>query len=145
MVDVKRILCPTDFSEFSVWALELAMRLARWYQSEITVMHVVPRVLMHPEYFPYMQEPVLPSPDVRKQAQDELDRFTSEARKAGIPTVARLEEGDSVEEILEYAAELPADLIVMGTRGQGRFKGLLMGSQSQKVVSHANCPVMLVR
>lgn len=144
MVDVKKILCPTDFSEFSVWALELALRLAKWYQSEITVMHVVPRVLMHPEYFPYMQEPVLPSPDVRKQAQEELDRFVEKARKADIPTMARLEEGDSVEEILTYASELPADLVVMGTHGRRGFERLVLGSVTVKVMRKGVCPLLTV-
>jgi nucleotide-binding universal stress UspA family protein len=144
MVDVKKILCPTDFSEFSVWALEIALRLAKWYESEITVMHVVPRVLMHPEYFPYMQEPVLPSPDVRKQAQEELDRFTEKARKADIPTMARLEEGDSVEEILTCASELPADLVVMGTHGRRGFERLVLGSVTVKVMRKGVCPLLTV-
>jgi nucleotide-binding universal stress UspA family protein len=144
MVDVKKILCPTDFSEFSAWALELALRLAKWYESEITVMHVVPRVLMHPEYFPYMQEPVLPSPDVRKQAQEELDRFTEKARKADIPTTARLEEGDSVEEILACASELPADLVVMGTHGRRGFERLVLGSVTVKVMRKGVCPLLTV-
>lgn len=144
MVDVKKILCPTDFSEFSVWALELALRLAHWYQSEITVMHVVPRVLMHPEYFPYMQEPVLPSPDVRKQAREELDRFTERASAAGIPTLARLEEGDSVEEILDLAKDLPADLVVMGTHGRRGFERLVLGSVTVKVMRKGVCPLLTV-
>ncbi len=144
MVDVKKILCPTDFSEFSAWALDLALGLAHWYKSEITVMHVVPRVLMHPEYFPYMQEPVLPSPDVRKQAQEELDRFTEKAQEAGIPTLTRLEEGDSVEEILEYASELPADLVIMGTHGRRGFERLVLGSVTVKVMRKGVCPLLTV-
>ena len=86
MIEVNKILCPTDFSEFSDWALELALPMARWFKSEISVMHVVPRVLMHPEYFPYMQEPVLPSPDVRRQAQEEIDRYAERiSRKVPLP------------------------------------------------------------
>lgn len=144
MVDVSRILCPTDFSEFSNWALDLVLPVARWYQSQITILHVVPRVLMHPEYFPYMQEPVLPSPDVRKQALEELERFAKRSRDAGIPTEVRLLEGDSVEEILEQASTLPADLIVMGTHGRRGFERLVLGSVTEKVLRKASNPLLTV-
>ena len=144
MIEIKRILCPTDFSEFSEWALKLALPLARWYRSEISVMHVVPRVLMHPEYFPYMQEPVLPSPDVRKQALEELDRFVETTRGIGIATEVVLEEGDSVEEILATAERLPADLIVMGTHGRRGFERLVLGSVAEKVLRKSPCPVLTV-
>jgi nucleotide-binding universal stress UspA family protein len=144
MIEIKRILCPTDFSEFSEWALKLALPLARWYRSEISVMHVVPRVLMHPEYFPYMQEPVLPSPDVRKQALEELDRFVETTRGIGIATDVVLEEGDSVEEILATAERLPADLIVMGTHGRRGFERLVLGSVAEKVLRKSPCPVLTV-
>ena len=109
MIEVKRILCPTDFSEFSDWAIELALPMARWFKSEISVIHVVPRVLMHPEYFPYMQEPVLPSPDVRRQAQEELDRYAEKVRQTGIETEVCLEEGDSVERCISCHDPLADD------------------------------------
>jgi len=54
-------------------------------------------------------------------------------------------EGPPAEAILNVAETREIDLIVMGTRGLGRFTGMLLGSQSQKVVSHASCPVTLVR
>ncbi len=127
MVEIRSILCPTDFSEFSDWAVGLAVPLARWYQAAITVMHVVPRVLMHPEYFPYMQEPVLPASNVREQALEELGRFAHKARASGVSAEVRLEEGDSVEEILECASRMPADLMVMGTHGRRGFERLVLG------------------
>ncbi len=144
MIEVRKILCPTDFSEFSDWALELALPMARWFKSEISVMHVVPRVLMHPEYFPYMQEPVLPSPDVRNQAQEELDRYAERVRETGIETQVCLEEGDSVEELLVKAEQWPADLIVMGTHGRRGFERLVLGSVTEKVLRKAPCPVLTV-
>jgi nucleotide-binding universal stress UspA family protein len=54
-------------------------------------------------------------------------------------------EGPPAEAILSVAEVNASDLIIMGTRGLGRLAGLLLGSQSQKVVSHAQCPVLLVR
>lgn len=54
-------------------------------------------------------------------------------------------EGPAAEAILQVAETHRSDLIVMGSRGLGRFTGLLLGSQSQKVVQHASCPVLIVR
>jgi len=54
-------------------------------------------------------------------------------------------EGSPAEAIMDVANTREVDLIVMGSRGFGRLKGLLVGSQSQKVVQHAPCPVLIVR
>ena len=54
-------------------------------------------------------------------------------------------EGDPAETILEVARTRDSDLIVMGARGMGRLQGLLLGSTSQKVLSLAPCPVLIVR
>jgi len=64
-----------------------------------------------------------------------------------IPGILRQEvlEGPPAEAILTVAETRKVDLIVMGTRGLGRLAGLLIGSVSQRVVSQAGCPVLLVR
>jgi len=54
-------------------------------------------------------------------------------------------EGPAAEAILHVAATRHSDVIVMGSRGLGRLEGALLGSNSQKVVSHAACPVLIVR
>ena len=54
-------------------------------------------------------------------------------------------EGDPAETILKVAKTRDIDLIVMGARGMGRLHGLLLGSTSQKVLSLAPCPVLIVR
>lgn len=58
---------------------------------------------------------------------------------------SQMVEGSIAEAILDVAAERKCDLIVMGSRGFGRLEGALLGSNSQKVVSHAPCPVLIVR
>ncbi|MBT3714498.1 MAG: universal stress protein, partial [Anaerolineae bacterium] len=54
-------------------------------------------------------------------------------------------EGSAAEVVLNVANVRHIDLIVMGSRGHGKLRGLLLGSQSQKVLQHAPCPVMIVR
>ncbi len=64
-----------------------------------------------------------------------------------IPGEIRMEmlEGSPAEEIINVANIRKSDLIIMGSRGLGKLAGLVLGSQSQKVVSHAPCPVLIVR
>jgi len=57
---------------------------------------------------------------------------------------AELREGPEAESILNFAKNSQSDIIVMGTRGMGALKGLLLGSVSRKVIHYANCPVMVV-
>ena len=54
-------------------------------------------------------------------------------------------EGSPAEAIIEVAETRQSDVIVMGSRGMGTLAGLLLGSTSQKVVSHASCPVLIAR
>jgi nucleotide-binding universal stress UspA family protein len=74
-----------------------------------------------------------------------LDRAVQRARSAGVSVVeGRIGWGDPAEVIIEAAQRLQADSIVMGRRGLGRLQGLLLGSVSQKVATHAQCVVILV-
>ena len=94
MTELKHIVCPTDFSDFSRRALDHALALARWYDADVTVLHTIPQVLMPPEFYPYLSEPVTPDPEVRERALGELGRFVHRAREEGVAVEVRLEEGD---------------------------------------------------
>lgn len=144
MIEIRKILCPTDFSDFSERALEHALVLAKWYGGEVSVLHVIPKVLMPPEAYPYLSEPLVPDPKARERALEELGRFVHRARDMGIATEVRLEEGEAVDEILTLAERLPADLVVMGTHGRRGFERLVLGSVAEKVLRKAACPVMTV-
>ncbi len=71
----------------------------------------------------------------------------SEAKNVGTNVKTELPEGVSsvVETIINHAAKEHVDLIIVGTRGLGGFKKMLIGSVSSGVISHANCPVLVVR
>ena len=68
-----------------------------------------------------------------------VDRAVDALRAAPVPP------GPPAEAILNLAEVREIDLIIMGTRGLSRLAGVLLGSESQKVISHADCPVMLAR
>ncbi|MBF7084226.1 universal stress protein [Desulfallas sp. Bu1-1] len=64
---------------------------------------------------------------------------------AGLPVEIVVRQGDVAGNIVDYARQNNCDLIVVGTRGRGNIKGMLLGSVSQKVVQQSHCPVLIVK
>ncbi|MFZ5908415.1 MAG: universal stress protein [Chloroflexota bacterium] len=138
----KNILLGVDGSEHALHAARTAGDLARAVQSETL------RIVVAYEAVPaYLGEPNLEAAISARML--EADQILKTARQAvgTIPGEIHIEvlEGPPAEAILAVAATRHNDLIVMGSRGLGRLTGLLLGSQSQKVVQHAPCPVLIVR
>lgn len=141
-VHVGRVLCPIDFSETSRHAIEQAAAIAGWYRAQLIALHVYSPV--------FAPVPMLPAPRDRV-ADYELERVHGEAkafldgsRKAGADVDLILDVGSAAAQILERAAALPADLIVMGTHGASGFEHLMLGSVTEKVLRKATCPVLTV-
>jgi nucleotide-binding universal stress UspA family protein len=141
MPSIRTILCPIDFSETARHALDQAVALARRYGSKIVALHMSPRISsISPMLVP--EVPVLPpeAPEV----EAELRIWLAPAEQAGVGTQVVAADGAPAAGILERAAALPADLIVMGTHGRTGFEHLLLGSVTEKVLRKATCPVMTV-
>ncbi len=135
-----RILFATDGSEDSELAATTAVGLAKITGSELHVLHVGAAV---PENFEATD--VEPGPTER-EARRILDEQLKKIENVG-GTVAQshLRMGGVAEEVIELAEELSTGLIVLGSRGRGRIRRLVMGSVSDSVVRHAPCPVMVTR
>ena len=146
MVEIRRILCPTDFSDISRHALEHAIVIAGWYGSQIVALHVRKPIILLNTVVPIPAIPTgsVPGDASRQRAQEQLRTWLSPATAAGLLTDVVVDEGNPVGRTLEYARSLPADLIVMGTHGQGGFERLVLGSVAEKVLRKAACPVMTV-
>jgi nucleotide-binding universal stress UspA family protein len=139
MLPIRTILHPTDFSDRSAAALQLACALARDYGARLIVLHVteLPTVA-------YGEGVVPPNPEeLRAAAQEQLDRL--QVPHGNVRAERRLEQGDAVTEILRVAQEAHADLIVLGTHGRTGLGRLLMGSVAEQVVRRAACPVLTVK
>ena len=143
MIEFKQIICPVDFSESSVRALAYAAALARWYDAQLTVLHVVPT-------FEAMQvrgdlvEPIrVVTPMPREQVLEEMSRSLNLAALSPRATPIA-ESGDPQATIIDQALSKKADLIVMGTHGRRGFKRLLLGSVTEAVLREAPCPVLTV-
>jgi nucleotide-binding universal stress UspA family protein len=95
--------------------------------------------------------PALPPPQDRvpeselKRVRGDAAAFLEDADTAGLNADVVVRVGQAARQILESAAALPADLIVMGTHGAGGFEGLVLGSVTEKVLRKATCPVLTLR
>jgi len=145
MIEIKRILCPTDLSEFSRRSFAHAVALARWYGSDVVALHVVPPFLVPTPQgaFAYPGWSAL-NPAARRELEAELERFVEPGRNAGIRVETVLHEGDPVGEILAAARTLPADLVVIGSHGRGGFERWVLGSVTEKVIRKSPSPVMVI-
>ena len=144
MKPVQRILVPTDFSDCSAAAADLAAQLARQLGAAVEVVTVVDTSPLLEAYgdVAYREERIA---DIRGQAGRKLDAFT-EAHCAGIESVrSQVRDGNTLDEILEAARETGSELIVMGTHGRTGLAHLLIGSIAEKVVRHSPLPVLTVR
>ena len=149
MIQIKRVLCPVDFSDFSRHALDHALTVARCYHSSVTALHVVhpaPVVVPVPYYFGAEIAPpmTLPPVDVARVTA-ELQRFVEIERMPGVGVETVVSEApEAYREILAQAERLHADLIVLGTHGRSGFERWFLGSVTEKVLRKAQAPVMTV-
>jgi nucleotide-binding universal stress UspA family protein len=144
MTDIKRILCPVDFSEFSRHAVDHAVALARSYGATVTALHVIPSLpMLIPTGGDGLYPPIAFTPDDLEQFRTELRSFVADG-SAAVRMDTVVEQGAPAQEILRHAAALPADVIVMGTHGRSGFERLLVGSVTERVLLKARCPVLTV-
>jgi nucleotide-binding universal stress UspA family protein len=142
-VSLNRLLVAYDFSEDSELALAWGLSLAQEYQAELHLIHVLP----------YRDDFVPPVRDWPKLPAD--PRFQKAARllQAAVPDEALLwceikqavKEGKPYREVLAYAEEQEIDLICMGVRGTGFGLRALFGSNTDRVLRQASCPVLIAR
>ena len=143
-IAIKRILAPTDFSPASKKALKYALRFARDYGSELTVLHVVEPATSSS----FEEVPEAPAFSKAKMADAEgrLRTLVKSLPSASVPGVRpAIRMGLAAHEIVEVAKELDADLIVIATRGYTGWERLVIGSTTARVARAAPCPVLVVR
>jgi nucleotide-binding universal stress UspA family protein len=140
-----KILLTTDGSEEADLAATTAADLAKSTSSELEVIHVLN---VEPWRFPPDEQGNYPQryEELREEARRLRDEQVEKIEAGGGSVAeAHLAVGRPAEEIVAYAQDQGAGLIVMGSRGQGGIRRALMGSVSDSVVRHAHCPVMVVR
>jgi nucleotide-binding universal stress UspA family protein len=145
MLRIKRILCPVDFSEPSARAYDSAQSLARHYQAELFLQHVIDFVLPAYAYYAdavYIQDLFR---TLRDGARKQLHNFAKLHTWSGVHPEGLVQEGGAADSILSFAAEHSVDLIVMGTHGLQGDDRAALGSVAGKVLHKARCPVLVSR
>src|SRR4051812_445714 len=142
----KHILVPVDGSSTALLAVDKAVQLARAFSGRITAIHVIdpyPFVGIGAD-FAFGQAEYLTA--AKASAQKALATAAETAAAAGVQCTQRVIEGQSVYEgILEAATGVDVDLIIMGSHGRQGIEKLLLGSETQRVLSHTTLPVLVVR
>jgi len=137
---ISKILLPTDFSDRCIGALRYAKLLADHFQSEITLLHVMPAITEEPvpDFGGAILSRLL---DARRaEAQKQLECLPCPGLEEHNVRRVMLE-GDPAETIVDMAHSEHFDLIILATHGRGLFRRLLLGSVSSKVLHDADCPV----
>ncbi len=147
MIQIQRILYPTDFSDLAAHAVSYACSFAEAFNAEIHVIHVVDEAYQYWMAMGPNSLPVGPSPDeILHSAQEQMNRWKTERFAAAKrPVTAEVTVGRPFFEIIQYAKARSIDLIIMGTHGRGGLTHVLMGSVTEKVVRKSPCPVLTVR
>lgn len=138
---LKTIVVPVDGSEGASKAAKFAGNMAKLVGAEVILMYVY-------------DTPTASAMGLARQTREELERVKEEIAKGsfqsadavvGVPAKHYVTFGHPAHEIVNYAKQVKADLVVMGSRGLSQMEGLLLGSVSDRVVHHAHCAVTIVR
>jgi len=140
-IQLREILCATDFSTHSVSVLAHAAAIARRYRSKLYVVHIIPTDV-------YRSVPAEVMGEALKQTkgyvQDAIRNQLALEFLQSVPNETVIKEGSVASEMLKLADELKAALLVIGTRAHHGLERLLEGSVAEEVFRQAPCPVLVV-
>ena len=137
-----RIIIGVDGSDESFDALRFGLEEARLHHDDVTVVTAFkyPALAMVPR----PEDPPTP-PQVLREARGLVERLLEKVTPPpGVNVEAKAVEGGAAVVLLSEARDAGADLLVVGARGRGGFRGLALGSVSNQCATHATCPVAIV-
>ncbi|MCY4746680.1 universal stress protein [Pelomonas sp. UHG3] len=142
----KRILVPTDGSDITTHAVDMAIQLAKLHGAQLLTLSVM-------DPFPYSAvseiQPVPPQEFIDAQqrlASKRVEDVCAAAAAEGLACQGHTVEAvHAWEAIVDHAKDQSVDLIVMASHGRKGFAALLMGSEAQKVLTHVDLPVLIVK
>lgn len=138
-----KILVPVDGSENSHRALDTALLLSEKLGAKVTAIHVMEDVpVLHIQSEKLLREML---DAYKKENQLILSKCSEIAIKKGLNIDTKLLQGNPGSTILTFCEKEKYDIIVIGSRGMGKFRELVLGSVSSKVLHHSICPVMIIR
>jgi nucleotide-binding universal stress UspA family protein len=136
---IRRVLCPVDFSEISRNALTVAKEISDIFSAKLEILYVIPDVVIKKMESSAERDRAIQ--EMRGKAEETFNTFLGDAelKEKGIT-----DQGEPYKRIVSYADENDIDLIVMGARGLGLIKGMLIGSVTDAVLKSSPCPVLVI-
>jgi nucleotide-binding universal stress UspA family protein len=147
MIDIKKILVPTDFSEYSDKALTEALEIAETFNSKVYLLYVI----RGESGFSIMETF---DEETQNKIHEQLTQKTEAAFKEQIgkfplsekvEIITKVVKGVPYKEILEFQKQIDPDVIVIAAQGRSSFEDFFFGSTSEKIVRRASCSVLLVK
>lgn len=146
MAHFRKILIPTDLSEDSQGAMNIALDLAQRYGARLTLLHVYQPPLYSLPPDAVMLAATTELANQVTELQGNLDALKANLMAQGVSdVVTHIAQGDPHDEIMRELREAGHDLLVMATHGRSGLSHMLLGSVAEKLVRHAPCPVLTVR
>ncbi|MBP8625194.1 MAG: universal stress protein [Syntrophorhabdales bacterium] len=141
---IKKILCPVDFSEFTDEILVYATEIAKRFDAELYLLHVIPSLSYFTPYESFMtpENLVVLERSIEREVEKDFEKIT---KKIDIPFKKVVRTGVAFVEIIDYIKEESISLVVMGTHGRSGIEHILIGSVAEKVVRKSPCPVLTIR
>ncbi|HSP88099.1 MAG TPA: universal stress protein [Ignavibacteriaceae bacterium] len=143
--NIKKVLVPIDFSDYSKSSLKYAVNYAKHFNASLVIVYVIEPVIYPPDFS--MGQIAIPTPglEMDKRAEEELNKLAEKEIPAGLSVKKIIKSGKPFVEIIETAAEEDVDLIIIATHGHSGVEHILFGSTAEKVVRKAPCPVLTLR
>jgi nucleotide-binding universal stress UspA family protein len=139
--EYKKILVPTDGSEFSFYAGEHAVYLAKSMGSKVYILNIINTELAFHAGIHYAEG----LSELEIAGKEATGRIKNICIENGVECEELIIKGPPADTIIHVADEMKADIIVIGSIGMSKIERVLIGSVSEKVMRHAKCPVLMVR
>ena len=141
--NIRKILVPTDGSDYSVRAAEYGIGIAKMLSAQILVVYVIDDVVI--DQISKTTERDSAERELKEAGQRYVNYVLGLAEKEGVKCSSLLTKGRPYEQIVRLAKELNIDLIVMGTYGRRGTERVLIGSVAERVIEYAPCPVLVIK
>ena len=145
MLPVKKILCPTDFSEPASEGVKTANELAVHFSSQLILIHVVatiPYIAVSPELAGYHDLSAMT--ELENAARETIANDAKKMVDENVESQLLVVSGNAADEITRVAEEEKVDLIVISTHGLSGWRKFFFGSVTEKVAKSSSCPILLI-
>ena len=145
VMQLKSILCPVDFSDFSIAAYRHALSLAEYYKARLLALHVI-EIWKYPfaDYGAHEADYAKFSHAMNEGGEVKLQSFVKEFSAGGVQPELVVHQGNAPNCVLSCAEKHKVEMIVMGTHGRRGLDRLVLGSTTDRVIRRALCPVLVV-